>query len=314
MKEIGNSSLWEEKFRPHNIDDVITTKFVGNALKKYVKEQELPNLLFEGGPGVGKTTIAFALAHTLDLDKLYINGSLENSVDVIRYKVEHFATTYSMMGGEKKKLVILDEFDRMTEAQKGLKAVIEQTESNCRYILCTNNLAKVWEPILSRCRHIPFRYNSAEAKEMMLKYFKRAQFVLNNEGIKYDKEALSKFIKKMFPDFRKILNRLQLFCDMYEEVTDNLLSMADENLLVDLIDHLKTGNMKEIRKGCSLIDSNTFYTDIYNMLDTVIESKKIPKVILVLGQYAHQHVLTVDPEINMVACCVDLINNEVFKK
>lgn len=64
MSEISEI-LWVEKYRPRRLDDIINQEEIVRRLKLFVKEKNMPHLLFAGPPGTGKTTAAHALAHDL---------------------------------------------------------------------------------------------------------------------------------------------------------------------------------------------------------------------------------------------------------
>ncbi|NPB00639.1 MAG: AAA family ATPase, partial [Crenarchaeota archaeon] len=55
--------LWVEKYRPRRIDDIIDQDHVKERIKEFLKIGDLPHLLFHGPPGVGKTTMALAIAY-----------------------------------------------------------------------------------------------------------------------------------------------------------------------------------------------------------------------------------------------------------
>ncbi len=76
------------------------------TLNELVSGGQLPNLMFSGTAGLGKTTAAKALCNMLDLDYILINGSEERGIDVLRNKIKQFASTVSLTGGYK--VVILD--------------------------------------------------------------------------------------------------------------------------------------------------------------------------------------------------------------
>ena len=59
------SGPWVEKYRPQNLDDIIGQKQIVNRLQKYVGEESMPNLMFTGPAGVGKTTTAIALVKAI---------------------------------------------------------------------------------------------------------------------------------------------------------------------------------------------------------------------------------------------------------
>ena len=57
--------VWTEKYRPFRLDDVVNQSHVVDRLKAMVKAGSIPNMLFAGTAGVGKTTAALCLAHEL---------------------------------------------------------------------------------------------------------------------------------------------------------------------------------------------------------------------------------------------------------
>ena len=118
-------NIWTEKYRPHTLDDLIINDRVKRTINNFVKEKEIPNLLFVGSPGTGKTSCArIIVKDLLKCDYLYINASDENGIDAIRTKVVGFAQTKSFDGGVK--VVILDEQDAMTiSAQAALRNTME---------------------------------------------------------------------------------------------------------------------------------------------------------------------------------------------
>jgi len=111
MSLISNKDefLYVEKYRPAKIDDCILPERLKKTLMDIVKQGEIPNMLFAGGAGIGKTTVSFALCNELDADVLFINASMESGIDVLRSKIQSFASTVSFGGGTK--IVILDEAD-----------------------------------------------------------------------------------------------------------------------------------------------------------------------------------------------------------
>ena len=67
--------LWVEKYRPKTISDVILPKSLKQTFQKIVDSGELPNMLFTGTAGLGKTTVARALCNELGCDCILVNGS-----------------------------------------------------------------------------------------------------------------------------------------------------------------------------------------------------------------------------------------------
>jgi len=93
--------LWCEKYRPSKVSECVLPDGLKSTFNTLVSTGELPNMLFTGTAGVGKTTVAKALCKELDLDYIVVNGSEEGNIDTLRNKIKHFASTVSLQGGYK---------------------------------------------------------------------------------------------------------------------------------------------------------------------------------------------------------------------
>lgn len=312
MELIGKSTIWVEKYRPKTINDLIIPDNVKKLFNKFIEEQDIPNLLFASSAGRGKTSTAYALCDSIGADKLYINGSTENSIDTLRYKVTQFAMTSSFSDGGK--VCIIDECERLSPAaQDGMKALIEQTESNCRFILTTNNISKIIDPIRSRCQMVDFNFNQSEMKVLIISYFKRLCWILDQEKIKYDRKVLAELVQKLYPDFRKTLNELQKFCKMYGEVTEAIFQTLDGAIFSNLIEEIRNKKFNNIVKLVSNIDPSIFYKEFYDNMDGIIEDQSKPTAVMILGRYSYETSLSIAPEISLCSCIVEIMKECQFK-
>ncbi len=139
-----------------------------SAIQADIEAGRRKSYLLYGPPGTGKTSTGKAIgAHYGSL--LDLNGSDDKGIDVVRGKIKTRARTASITGGPQ--VILLDEFEEMTNpAQSALKRVLEDYEDNCIFILCTNNINKVIEPIRSRCEGSTYYMGplSREDLEMLL--------------------------------------------------------------------------------------------------------------------------------------------------
>lgn len=302
-----NSSIWVERYRPRSVKDLVAPKGTKTLLENIVRDQDLQHLIFYGTAGLGKTSAAKAIANDLGADVLYINGSKDTSIDTVRHDVTQFATTHSLVGGSVK-IVILDECEQISmQGQNALKVILEETSSLCRFILCTNNVNKIIPPLHSRCKMISFNYGSKHTKEIMMAYFARTQEILINEQVEFDKGALAEFIQKVYPDFRKILNELQGYHKENGKIDKGVMSVADASYLGEMVDYLKGKKFNKVRGVCAEIDAATFYSTFYAEIRSHVQDQWMPECILILADYANRHTMTIDQEINLVACCTELM-------
>jgi len=199
---------WTEKYRPHTLGDIVGQKETVSILKAYVKEKNMPNLLFAGPPGIGKTTAAIALARDLYGENyresiLELNASDERGIDVVRGKIKDFARTVSLTEVPFK-IIFLDEADSLTnDAQNALRRTMEIYVNVTRFILSANYSSKIMEPIQSRCSVFRYRpLSNEECSEMIGR-------VAAGEGLKLDDKAIEALLYVSEGDMRKAINALQ---------------------------------------------------------------------------------------------------------
>ena len=144
------NSIWTEKYRPKTLNEMVLSPDNRNYFSSL--KGEVPNLLFIGTPGIGKTTIAKVIVQDiLKCQYLYINASDENGIDTIRNKVNNFSQTKSFDGNIK--IVILDECDGITiDGQRALRNTMEEYSAYTRFILTANYKHKIIPPIQSRAQ------------------------------------------------------------------------------------------------------------------------------------------------------------------
>ncbi|MDY7082302.1 MAG: AAA family ATPase, partial [Halobacteria archaeon] len=109
--------IWVEKYRPATLDEVVGQDDIVERLKSYVETGNIPNMLFSGPAGVGKTTCAHALSRQFYGDSwnnnfTELNASDERGIDVVRDKIKNFART-SPVGDSEYKIIFLDEADSL---------------------------------------------------------------------------------------------------------------------------------------------------------------------------------------------------------
>ena len=230
------SMIWTEKYRPSRFDEIKGQREILARAEAFVKQMNMPHLLFTGPAGTGKSTLATVIAKQMfgeswRANYLELNASDERGIDVVRSKVKDFARTKSI-GKVSFKILFLDESDALTrEAQQALRRTMEMYTGTCRFILSCNYSSKIIDPIQSRCSIFRFRLlGKEEIGEIVDK-------IAQKEGLQVDARAKEAIFRVTEGDCRRVINILQASSSVSKNV--------DEKLIYEIISE---ANPKDIEK------------------------------------------------------------------
>lgn len=305
---MNNAFLWVSQYAPVDIGDCILPASIKKTFQEFVISGKIPNLILSGGPGVGKTSSARALCNVIGADLMFMNASSERGIDDVRNKMFSFGSTTSMTGD--RKVILLDEADNLTgDAQKALRAAIEELQNNCSFILTCNYKNKLIPALHSRCAVIDFTIPAKEKPALAAAFFQRVCTILDHHLIKYDKKVIAKFVEKHFPDFRRCLNELQRY-SQGGEIDSGLLSEVGNISVKELIGFLKDKKYGEVRKWVVENldnDVNLIVRSVYDELSPHLEPSSIPQSVMTMAEYSYKSAFVVDQEINLMAMFVELM-------
>ncbi len=300
--------LWTEKYRPATIADCILPDRLKQPFVEYVRQKMIPNLLLTGGAGVGKTTVAKAMCEEIGCDYLVINGSDESGIDTFRTKIKNYASSLSLQGG--RKVIIIDEADYLNpnSTQPALRNAMEEFAGNCSFIFTCNFKSRIIDPLHSRCAVVDFTLKAGEKQKMAAKFFGRVQMILQAELVGYDHAVLVEFVKKFFPDFRRIINELQRY-SQFGKIDVGLLSHLGDLEIVDVVKYLKEKDFGALRKwvGSHDIEPAALYRKLYDGLYETLKKESIPQAVLLLADYQYKGAFAADQEINIMACLTEIM-------
>jgi DNA polymerase III delta prime subunit len=201
--------LLSELLRPQQLGDLTLPPRIITRFQRMIESGSILNMLFYGGPGLGKTSAARVFINAVGpSDFIEVNGSDATGVDFVRERIVRFSSSLAMNGGTK--ICFIDEADYVSQnAQAALRKVIEEYSDNCRYLLAVNNISKLIPAIRSRLMEICFDIAPVDRVEVKKRLVERYERKLSDAGILIDKGRLAQIVSIYYPDLRSIPNHLE---------------------------------------------------------------------------------------------------------
>jgi len=307
--------MWVEKYRPKKLSDIIGQNEIMGSLSGLLNKQaEMPNLLFSGGAGVGKTTTAMCLSREILGERwqdytLELNASDERGIGMVREKVKKFSRFAGLDTEIPFKIIILDEADEMTsDAQTALRRIIEDAAKFCRFILIANNVSKIIPPIQSRCANFKFTQIDENDIRNCLK------IILKKEKIKSEEKGITEITKYANGDLRHAINLLQAVAStgsISETSVKSTAGLTKTNDVSDILQLAVTGKIIDARN--KMIELIKVYgmseSDFLKYINQALFAKKnehLEDMSQIIAKYDYRILSGSNSEIQLTAMLAEL--------
>jgi len=309
--------VWVDKYRPKTLKDLVLPDSYILDFGKYIERNTMPNLLFYGPPGGGKTTLGRILCSKEGVlqkktdNLLFVNGSAQatRKIGYVENVIEPFLK-YPPAGSDKIKVVLIDESDNMTtDAYRSLRGIIEKfQESYGRFLFTCNYLSRIPGPVQSRFTQYKFQQIP---KEFVLDYCRK---ILEAENIEYEIKDVQFAIDNLYPDVRQIISTIAK-CSLQGSlnISEDAVKTKEKKLLgmlLQIIGFIEKGeNAKIGRMVAGLIEELKEEDFEYrNLYETLFFKDKFPlQAKVVVNKYSNSHQNSLVPSMHFMSMVFEMI-------
>ena len=308
--------IWSIEYRPKTLADCVLPERIREQMEGLLAKGNLPNMIFAGSPGSGKTTLARALLADLDANILFLNGSGEDrGIDTVKNKIASFASTMTMDG--KRKYVLYDEADNLThDGQMALRALIEEVSGQCGFVMTANFPSRIIEPLRSRCKVISFDVRKNERRDFCIGLAKRLVYILQSENVEVsDMGAIQHLVKTYYPDMRQMINTAQSTAASGAVDLGSVESILSDDTMLELVGYMKNGKWKMMLNW--VVNSNVSPNDLIKYLfdhaANLFDNESLPEAVVIMHDHQKDLPISVDQDLCMVAMLTNLMSRCTFK-
>ena len=254
-----------DKIRPKTLDNVVGQKhLIGNnkILRRIIEKKEIPNMIFFGPSGVGKTTISNIIVNQTDKKLFKLNATTASLKDI-----EDITKNLDNLYGYNGVVLYLDEIQNFNKRQQqSLLSYIENGQITLIASTTENPYFSVYSALISRCLIFEFKPLNSDDIFLGLKNTINSLNEQESLNISYDIDALKKISILSKGDLRKAINILDVL----------IKSNLKHNIHIDLTSVL------ELNTESFFMDESKYY-DYISMLQKSIRGSDTDASILALS-------------------------------
>jgi replication factor C subunit 3/5 len=252
---------WVEVYRPTRFDEIVLSPDNQTLFTSMLRDGYIPNMLFHGSPGTGKTTTILNIISAYQESRgeknkglvIHLNASDDRGIDVLRAQIHGFVASKTLFGGGVK-FVVLDEVDYMTKpAQQSLGYLLDFDATFC--IIC-NYISKI-ETSLQSC-FMKIRFSDLPPERVSAFLLR----VARSEGVALTEDD-ARGIQVMFgSDLRSMVN--------YVQTNRHAMKVPRTSVWDALLDHIDDG--ENVNVLCREVEdlSKEYNTDPLTLLKDFI--------------------------------------------
>lgn len=219
-----------DKIRPKTLADVVGQEHIlaeGKPLRRIIESGTVPNMIFYGPSGVGKTTVARIIAENCGMSLYKLNGTNASLSDI-----KDVVADIGTFGSENGILLYLDEIQYLNKKQQ--QSILEYIENGDITLIAStteNPYFAVYNAVISRSTVFEFKPVTAE---QLIPAIKRAFHIMSEENgyeVVASDDIITKIAYSCGGDVRKAMNTAELAV-VCGEASDGKVTVTEDSLEV----------------------------------------------------------------------------------
>ena len=265
--------MWTEKYRPKVLGEVAGNDELRGKINKWLRtwDNSSKPILLQGSPGIGKTSLAYALADELDYHVIELNASDKRTKNSLQSSLEPLFQSTTLFN--EKLLILIEEVDGLDSRADygGVDFLIDTIDSISVPIIitCNSSNSKKLSKLIKKCQI--FKFKKIDARQISLVL----ESIAKNENLDITLDEIINISTNSNGDLRYAINALQT----YNSTQEQSRSFISQSLSLDegIRQYLTSEDMPAAMN--SLLNTNSNPNDILRAIfsSVVSSSKVVPK-------------------------------------